>query len=779
MTTYRSRRVIAAAFVAFAMMLVALVCQIVSAEEPAASDLSREVLQPGDNYIGWVGEAIAVDDIFAAIPEAALIYTWDADSRVWLHAIRGVGGPLEKLEPGVAVTIRVFGDASVEWSRTLTPATGLVGLSTGVNWATWMGRDGWPLAEVARGIGRSLVSIEVDGVVYTAPIDAFDPELPAVRRGDALKVTVTRDSRWLQPTGIMPKLVWVGEIGQELKDEIAADIRHVLDYFAESLAVETDFADTAILIWKGVDAAVAYLMSGQEPRFHHRDPEALRAWLTDYGGTGGGTNWGAYVATCWWQPSCRYREDQGPRGLAHEWFHYLQIHISGRSWSVSPAWINEGAAMWGGDEGFTVASGKEAFDESREHARAVAARASATLKSAELNNGALQYDLGMLAIDLLVDRSDLDAPIEFLRLLYPQVVGPERRWQRAAGWHEAFEDAFDVSVDEFYTEFESWRATLLAPAERFDHHPEDRTLRGSLRRADGTPAAGFRINAAAYQGDILAGRERNTIVGEDGTFSIDLTLDTTQRIWVTHDACKLWLANDGLTMGDPDAGQFRDLDTNDLPAPDLMLAEDLSMLDLVLPEGACKHQVQVRILHLRGDDRRLEVGLAGDSSWSWGAQVGAGFTVFAPTAGDFQLMVRIGQSCDLWYRSGGLVVSYGEAESIRVDGVIQLADLRVPHDLCAHRISGRLVNPSDEELVDVRITARGDGVSGTAYSVSEGDFSIIVPTSGIYRLQLQSGGCSAYHGVRGPTSNWLEAAQIVVDAADVEGIVFRYRNLCE
>ena len=556
----------------------------------------------------------------------------------------------------------------------------------------------------------------------------------------------------------------------------------MVDFFAESFAVETDFANTTILVWSGVDAVVQHAKSGREPLWmDHLSEEEIRVLWTDRGRTGGGTIWGMFVAACWWEPPCVFRRTRDRELLAHEWYHYLQIQLSARSWSETPKWINEGTAVWGGDAGLPVADGEMSFDESREFKRIVAARASATLRSAELNNGSLQYDLGMLAIDLLIDHSDRDAPIEFLRLLYPQAVGPERRWQRAASWHEAFEDAFDVSVDEFYAEFEAWRATLPVPAERFDHDREDRTLHGTLRHADGSSAVGFRIHAAASRGEIVYGRARSTVVRKDGMFSIDLTPDTTQRIWATHDACKLWLANDGLTMGEPDAGQFRELDTNDLPAPDLMLAEDLPMLDLdlVLPEGACKHQVQVRILHLRGDDRRLEVGLAGDSSWSWGAQVGAGFTVFAPTAGQYRLMVRIGESCDLWYRSGGLVVSHDEAELVHIDGVVKLPELRVPHDLCTHRISGQLVNLSDEQLFNARIIALGDGVHGTAYSVSEGEFSIIVPTSGEYRIYLTSDDCRVYYRPSSPTGDWRQAASIVVEDADVEGIVFRYRNLCE
>ena len=111
----RLKRAIATLILALAAVL-ALAIGVASADDTEAGTI---VLQPGDNHVGWVGEATSVDDIFAAIPEARLIYAWDADLRVWRHAIRGVGGPLKLLQPGMAVQIRIIGDEPVEWRRPL------------------------------------------------------------------------------------------------------------------------------------------------------------------------------------------------------------------------------------------------------------------------------------------------------------------------------------------------------------------------------------------------------------------------------------------------------------------------------------------------------------------------------------------------------------------------------------------------------------------------------------------------------------------------------------
>ena len=731
------------------------------------------VLQPGDNFVGWIGAPIAVADVFAAVPKALLIYTWDADSRLYRYAIRGVGGTLPRLDPGMAVTIRVVGDAPVEWAQPVTPVTGMTTLHNGVNWVAWSGREDWPLDEVARGIGKSLVRLEFGEFVYEpgspdADMAKAQNESPLVARGDGLRVTVNRDVRWLQPTGILPNVVWVGKLGQKLRDEISADIRRVLDYFADELAVETDFAKTTILVWHGVEAALEYQKSGQEPQFYHGEPAALRARLTAYGGTGGGTEWGLYVAACWWSPPCP-QQDIVPATefMAHEWFHYLQLQLAGRDWYVTPQWLLEGAAVWAA-EGLPVANGENTFSSSRESYRRDVARTSATLESAEQLNDPWQYFLGVLAVDLLAANSDRDAPIEYLRLLYPQALEPERRWSSEPDWQAAFRGAFGFDVQEFYTEFERWRGELPLTGPRYDYNQGDRKLQGTLHFAGGTPADGFRINVAAYEGDVLVARERSTIVGDEGTFSIDLAPKTEQRIWVTHDSCELWLTDDGLVTRVQAEGRHRTLSTRDLP-----------MLQLVLPKDACRWHVATSVLSLRGDQRRINVGhWAEDQSFAWaGSHPFGGFSWFAPAAGRYRVMVQVG-GCDLWLGSGDLVASRDAGKWILVGDQGITLQQRIPDDLCVRRISGRLVGSDGLPIPGLWISAGWSGMSGTAYSDANGQFTITVPASGRYHLSINENGCSVVHGPSGPTRDWAGAAVIEVGDEDVSSVEFSYRDLC-
>ncbi len=303
-------------------------------------------LHPGNNFVGWVAEPIAVADIFDAIPAASLIYRWDAVERRWQYAIRDVGGTLRILEPGMAATIRIEGNQSVEWERPLTPAKGMVTLYSGVNWVAWNGRDKWPLDQVARGIGSSLISLEVRGIAYQPDSDVSETIGPLdgdtdIRRGDALRVTVNRDLRWLQPTGMMPKIVLVGDIPESVNDEIAADIRSVMDFFSETFALETDFSETTILLYNDIDAAVEYEESGAEPSFGYR-PDWLRGTLTA-GRIAQATPWGFFMSACGWlTPSPRPCHGRTTETIAHEWFHVFQSHLSAKKGvRRSPVWMDE------------------------------------------------------------------------------------------------------------------------------------------------------------------------------------------------------------------------------------------------------------------------------------------------------------------------------------------------------------------------------------------------------------------------------------------------------
>ena len=753
----RHARLSVALFAMFALFAaLTLVTSVTRADDAATETLE---LHPGNNFIGWVAEPIAVADIFEQVPEATLIFTWSADSRRWRYVIRDVGGSLETLQPGMAAKIRIDGRKTVKWERSLTPAKGGITLYAGVNWVAWNGRDDWPLDQVARGIGTSLVSIEVRGQLYQPDEETT---IAPLRRGDALRVTVNRDLRWLQPTGMMPKIVWVGEISQSVKDHMTADIRDLVDYFADTFGVEANFSDTTILIWNTIDDVVTYQASDPDYPFH-LDGKALRTWLETIS-YGGGTEWGMFAAASWWHPDPS--ESIFKSWIAHELFHVLQFHYTDR-WNTSgrpPAWMQEGTAVWTGETGVRIFDRHQTFEETRRKYLRNAAGTAATLRSAEQRNFPWQYELGLLATDLLVERSGVDSIIEYFRYQHVQTVGPNREWQASPTSAEAFWAAFGLPLEDFYKQFEQWRNAL--PGRRV-RDSKDPMLTGKLHYADGEPATGIWINAAPYEGENEAGRWRRVEVREDGGFAIALQPNTVQRMYVGGPGCYFWLTEGGLVAGRPQPGQYRDLDTHGLP-----------VLNLTLPGAACLHDknLQVRVFGLKGDDRQIVVFLNSEDRQRWVRAVAdspGSYSAYASKSERYRVMVRVG-GCELWYDEGGLVASNQDADVLELSDQPLSIEIRIPHDFCVRQISGRLLYEDGTAARDVWLhLGRGDASSGLLTS-AEGEFIVAVPTTGDYMLSFGTdvAGCRIRYSVSGATTDWRRATPITVSDSDVTGIEF-------
>ena len=766
LTTYlraRPLRVIGG-LAAFIVALTVLASVSVRANDPEAT--STMTLEPGRNFVGWVSEPIAVSDVFTQLPAADLIYTWDPNLRRYRTAYPDGGGSLDALEPGMAATINIDGRRSVKWERPLTPAKGMVTLYRGVNWVTWVGRDEWPLDQVARGIGQSLVSIRVGDSTWPAPLDASLDDLPVLRRGDPLQVTVSRDLSWLQPTGILPpNVVWAGDVPQSLKDKITADIRRTVDFFAATFAVETDFSETTILLYHSIDAAVEHDESGAEPRIGN-PPGWLRNQLT-HGGQASAWRWGFYMPTCAWQsPAPQPCRSKSVETLTHEWFHLLQTQLAASDvWRVSPTWMTEGSAMW--VEWLLPAESRTVpYERDRKWRVDQVARTSVRLQGVEDWNGSWSYLMGPVAAERLADLSGNEALTEFYRSLHPQIIGKEQRWERAPSWNEAFETAFGLTPSAFYGDFAAWRETLPAPARRYDYNQGDVTLSGTLRDHSGSPANAFRLNAAPYiDGFVSVGsQQRRAIVDTNGAFSIDLAPETTQRIWLTRDGCTLWLTDSGLTEEQPQAGQYRDLDTRDLPR-----------LNVTLPEDACENELRARVLKLRGDDRRVSVGLDSDSGHISGTQHRGEdtYSLSVPHPGHYRVLVRVG-GCNLWYAAGGLVATREKPDPIELGDDLVSLKVRVPYDLCVRQISGRLIDTDGAPLSGVWLAAYEGWKYGGTFSDANGEFRITVPDSGVYQLSFgtQFDDCRIRYSSSGATTVLHQATPISVEDQDVPGIEF-------
>lgn len=191
--------------VAALLMLGLWLTQAVAVGEQPSGD--SRVLQPGDNLIGWVGFPASPQDVFAQIPEAELIYTWDAESSQYRFAARGFEGTLPVLEPGMGLIVRIGGEEPVDWNQPTVANGEWVALKPGPNLVAWTGPSGTPIDLAVRSIEDSLThalyAVPESGELrqYAPGSKSNNGHQRVLRRGDALWVFNTTETNWLQPSG--------------------------------------------------------------------------------------------------------------------------------------------------------------------------------------------------------------------------------------------------------------------------------------------------------------------------------------------------------------------------------------------------------------------------------------------------------------------------------------------------------------------------------------------------------------------------------------------------
>ncbi len=365
----------------------------------------------------------------------------------------------------------------------------------------------------------------------------------------------------------------------------------------------------------------------------------------------------------------------------------------------------------------------------------------------------------------MVNLRGADSLFEFYRQLHPQIIGDERHWVRTPSWREAFDAAFAITADQFYKDYAAWRETLSKPDQRLNYDPDDVKLSGTIQHSDGSPATGFIFLAEAYDNEVSVGIENAASVDEDGSFTVWLEPDTVQRVWVTGDNCTLWLTDSGLTTALPQPGQYRDLDTRNLPT-----------LNLTLPEGACENVLRASITGLRDDPRYLDVLLIDNETHKWTHvrhQISGMHVVHAPKPGKYLLRVRI-DDCGVYYTRDGMVASRQDADVLELGKEPVSVEFRIPDTLCVRRIVGRILKEDGSGVGGVWLGAWYRGAESSEQTSASGDFAITVSDSGDYTLSFSAdvAGCRIRYRESGATTDLQRATPIAVADEDVTGIEF-------
>ena len=737
----------------------------VAAAQPTTGTVE---LQPGANEVGWIAEAADPQVLFDEIAELESIWAWHALERRWQAAARNVPSSLwtlYRLRPGMGLHFQIAGDVPVQWERSLVPARGKVELQPGDNFVAWAGRDGWGVDQLAKGIGRQLQEIHRYDP-GTGELEAIWPVAEGagaatVARGEALWVKMPRSIVWLQPTDVMPRLVFPGGAPENVQAAVRRDLRNTLDYFAAEYGIQADFAGFSIYLPADGESLKRQLrLDGRAV-----DDADVERILNSAGVHG---SYGVVI---------RRHEKAGAladisyqRILTHEYFHRIQDDLENGG-DGQAEWVVEGSANYA-EWDQQVAGGERTWAEIASDSQELMYDDVPRLASAEQENRSWEYYLGPVALRRLVERSGPDTWIDFYRELAPTRIGPIGRWQSILPWRDVFALAFGVELDEFYAAFDLWQADLAARNGRRpgDHAIEEYArIEGRVVRADGSPVAGRFVSAneiaVGSDGERRSvGKQQRAETDADGNFSVIAPNDGRYMLRIDLDdgqRCGLYYSKSGGTYGRDDA--------------DLLTAGSgtLRGIRFVVAADACVHELRGTV---RGPDGGPLTGIWLYAPLDDDVRVGlstrtgtdGGFTSAVPRDGSYRVTIALAEGCQVRSVIDGAILDSGDASLVQMSGEDVHVDIRVPQGACRNTINGRLLNTSGEPIAGAYMELKTDTLWAVGRTDSAGVFNITVPQDGGYHIHIMlSEACEVYFANGGVAKHSDRASRVRVAGADV------------
>ena len=170
----------------------------------ADSSERTRTLQPGDNLIGWVGEPVSIAELFEQLPQAELVYAWDAEEQRFRFAAPAGVGDLTAIEPGMGLFIRIAGTEDAAWEPRVAESDVTIQLQKGFNFVAWVGDSDVGLAEALAEIvayisSVSLWDIEQQRFHSYDPREGGPPPTLLLSPGDALHLNVRQAVAWEHP----------------------------------------------------------------------------------------------------------------------------------------------------------------------------------------------------------------------------------------------------------------------------------------------------------------------------------------------------------------------------------------------------------------------------------------------------------------------------------------------------------------------------------------------------------------------------------------------------
>ena len=319
---------------------------------------------------------------------------------------------------------------------------------------------------------------------------------------ETLRADVAPPLPHLTAEGDGTTVLFLGDVDPDAQTAAAAEVEQVQTFFAERFGVEA----TELFVYVGEDLEaikeVYRSVFGREPDpwFCYRNSASVIVYAT----------------------SCS-NSFESIIGIAYSALLGGQI----APWSELPAeeadYDRYGPQWWvlGAREYANVAyrasSGDEPYDDLRAAQITTARKTALTLSGTETRAGrdaagwSETVALGFLATESLAEDAGDEAIFEYYRLL-----------PSSTSWQEAFEEAFDTSVADFYTAFETHRADVAPPLPQ---------IRGVVLDPDGEPLEGVGLWILQH----VSGAYRQfASTAADGTFKFAVADDTYRILIMEH-----------------------------------------------------------------------------------------------------------------------------------------------------------------------------------------------------------------------------------------------------
>ena len=522
-----------------------------SADEPQASDTSIIQLERGVNFLGWVGEAMPIGNLFEAVPEIEVVYSWDPQRQRWSMASPVVPSRLwglRELNQGRAYVLRLSNGAALETPTPECHSSKIPTIEPGHNLIAWTGcaidvADAFemlgPLTSeislLGGGLGQPARYSRADsaGPSAAAPIQTGAPIWVHRSRLESCPRPSQTNFTYEAPEGADPEVV---RRATRAVEDVIAYFHDRYGIRAEALHVE--FEDKP---WGGW--ASGGLMNIALGRF-------------DSGSVG-------------------FSLTEGARLVAHEYWHVLQFALSeGRNWP--PVWLVEGTATYM----------ERQYLEHRSlpvEEPVLDALAPSLEVLAWYGFTGWDYHVGAVASRSLYSREPVGAFIEFWC-----------RLNEADSWQEAFESAFELPAREFYAAYEE-SITDLPVSNRSEEYvltlPRGKVT-GTVEWSDGTPLAGARVMADRLARGPWSITWTSTLSDADGQFELDVVIgccgetgedgvfsgyEHVFSIDPFRDGCQRFYGESG-SLVDRQSAQVIHVD------------RDVAQFRFVLPEGTCARQ---------------------------------------------------------------------------------------------------------------------------------------------------------------------------------------------